>query len=56
VTEGSFTQQKNRIRGLIAENEKRIAQARDQIAYYEHELVELMGAAQQEPWWGEAND
>ena len=56
MTEGSFIQEKNRLRAMIMEHEKKIAQARDQIAYYEHELVELMGAAQQEPWWGEAND
>lgn len=56
MTEGSFIQEKNRLRNGIAAQQAIIQKAHEQIKFYEDWLIDLMDAAQQEPWWGEAND
>lgn len=56
MTEGSFIQEKNRLRANIAIETERMEAARRNITLLEDDLIKLMGAASQEPWWGEAND
>lgn len=56
MTEVEFEERKALMRATIRRHERTITEARKQIEWCEDELMRAFNAAQQEPWFGEAND
>jgi len=54
--EASFVHQKETCRRGIAQEQAKIEAAHKKIKFFEDWLIDLMDAAKQEPWFGEAND
>lgn len=56
MTEAEFEWHKKRLRDGIAVRQKQIGKLHAEVQDMQDELIDWMGVAQQEAWFGEAND